>query len=104
MKSIKTKPDAAGSVCPGLHSILRDKSKKILFAGVGNLLRQDDGIGVHIAANMCPGERIGSLSVEMSIENYIGKINRMAPDILVIVDACDFKMEPGYFRLKSHQN
>ncbi len=98
-KSIKIKHDTAGCKCPGLQKILEDREKKILFAGVGNLLRQDDGIGVHISSNLHQGERISSLTVEMSIENYIGKINRMAPDILVIIDACDFKREPGYFRL-----
>jgi hydrogenase maturation protease len=99
MKSIKAMTPGTGSVCPGLQKLLWDKRKKILFAGVGNLLRQDDGVGVRIAANLNQGERISSLVVEMSIENYIGKINRMAPDILVIIDACDFKREPGYSRL-----
>jgi Ni,Fe-hydrogenase maturation factor len=32
----------------------------------------------------------------MGIENHIGKINKLAPDILVIIDACDFGREPGY--------
>ena len=98
-KNINVKPDTAGSFCPGLQELLEDKGRRLLFAGVGNLLRQDDGIGVHIALNLCQGDRIGSLVVEMSIENYIGKINSMAPDILIIIDACNFKKEPGYFRL-----
>jgi hydrogenase 3 maturation protease len=101
LSKIKTRPALTGTVCPGFQKLLGDNRKKILFAGVGNLLRQDDAVGVHIAANLHQGERISSLVVEMSIENYIGKINRMAPDILVIIDACDFKKKPGYFRLMS---
>jgi hydrogenase 3 maturation protease len=72
---------------------------KILCAGVGNLLRKDDGVGVHIAGGIIQGSGISSLLVEMGIENYIGKINRLAPDLLVIIDACDFNEPAGFCRL-----
>jgi hydrogenase maturation protease len=42
---------------------------------------------------------ISSLVVEMGIENYIGKINSMNPDFLVIIDACDFNEAAGFCRL-----
>lgn len=82
-----------------LHELLEDQGTNILFAGVGNVLRKDDGVGVFIAKQITGGNKISSLVVEMGIENYIGKINSLSPDILVIVDACDFKELPGFGKL-----
>jgi hydrogenase maturation protease len=71
----------------------------ILFAGIGNVLRNDDGIGVYIACRLVERERIKAIVVEVSIENYIGRINAIPHDVLVLIDAVDFKKEPGYFAL-----
>jgi hydrogenase 3 maturation protease len=81
------------------NALMEVPRKKILFAGVGNVLRKDDGVGVYIAEGIPDRHGISSLVVEMSIENYIGKINRMNPDVLVIIDACDFNEAPGFCRL-----
>jgi hydrogenase 3 maturation protease len=82
-----------------LQHILEIPGKSILFAGVGNVLKQDDGAGVFIARSISHRGGISALAVEMGIENYIGKINTLAPDILVIVDATDFGEKPGFVRL-----
>jgi hydrogenase 3 maturation protease len=79
-----------------LQSILETKERKILFAGVGNVLRSDDGVGVYIVSRIKPGKHISTLVVEASIENYISKINSASPDILIIADCLDFKKKPGY--------
>ncbi|HKK42500.1 MAG TPA: hydrogenase maturation protease [Bacteroidales bacterium] len=79
-----------------LNDILRNNNSKILFAGVGNVLRSDDGVGVYIVSAIEDKLNISTLLVEVSIENYINKINLMAPDILVIADCIDFGKEPGY--------
>ena len=79
-----------------LHDLLDQPPGTILFAGVGNVLKRDDGVGVYIAQKIRQGNGIGGLAVEMGIENHIGKINKLAPDVLVIIDACDFGREPGY--------
>jgi len=79
-----------------LEKILRRKSKTILFAGVGNVLRNDDGVGVFIASGIVQRDNISTLLVEASIENYIAKINSISPDILIIADCLDFNREPGY--------
>jgi hydrogenase 3 maturation protease len=39
------------------------------------------------------------LTVEVSIENYIGKINSLNPDIIVIIDSVDLGLSPGSSRL-----
>lgn len=82
-----------------LQHILDIPGKSILFAGVGNVLKQDDGAGVFIVRGIRKGNGISTLVVEMGIENHIGKINTLAPDILVIIDATDFGEKPGFIRL-----
>ena len=37
----------------------------------------------------------------MSIENYIGKINSLNPDILVLIDCVDLKSTSGTYKLLS---
>ena len=79
-----------------LETILNRKNKNILFAGVGNVLRNDDGVGVFIVSGVENRDHISTLLVEVSIENYINKINSLSPDILIITDCLDFNREPGY--------
>ncbi len=84
-----------------LNKLLSGKEKRILFAGIGNRLRSDDGVGVYISEKIRTNGRISALTVEMGIENYIGKINSLAPDILVLVDCVDLGLPPGSSRLLS---
>jgi hydrogenase 3 maturation protease len=79
-----------------LIELLNRKNQNILFVGVGNVLRSDDGVGVFIVSGIEPGDHIQTLLVEVSIENYINKINSLSPDILIIADCLDFNREPGY--------
>jgi len=82
-----------------LKKLLRQKDRKILFIGIGNLLKRDDGVGVYISGKIKNTSNISALSVETSIENYIGKINSLNPDILVLIDCVDLKSVPGTFKL-----
>jgi len=79
-----------------LAKILNRKDNKILFAGVGNVMRSDDGVGVFIVSGIKERDHISTLLVEVSIENYIQKINTISPDILIIADCLDFNRQPGY--------
>jgi hydrogenase 3 maturation protease len=82
-----------------LNRLLQINDKTKLFVGIGNLLRMDDGIGVYISKKIKTRGTISSLCVEASIENYIGKINSLNPDILVLIDCVDMKEVAGTFRL-----
>ena len=82
-----------------LKNLLSQNDKRILFVGIGNVLKQDDGVGVYISRNIKENKHIFSLTVEVSIENYIGKINSRNPDILVLIDCVDLKLVPGASRL-----
>ena len=82
-----------------LKSILSQKDKKKLFVGIGNVLKTDDGTGVYISRKIKVRGSVSSLTAETSIENYIGKINSLRPDILIIIDCVDLKLAPGSFKL-----
>lgn len=71
-----------------------------LFVGIGNVLKKDDGVGVYVSKNISEKKKIGSLTVEVSIENYIGKINTLNPDVLVLIDAMDLQKTPGSFTIR----
>jgi hydrogenase 3 maturation protease len=74
-------------------------SSCLLFIGVGNVLKRDDGVGVFISQGINERPGILTLTVEVSIENYIGKINSMEPGEIVILDCMELGSEPGTYRL-----
>ncbi len=79
-----------------LDQLIKETNKIKLFAGVGNVLKSDDGIGVYISNNIKESKSIQKLTVEVSIENYLGKINSLNPDVLILVDCMDLGKQPGY--------
>jgi len=78
-----------------LKKLMLKKDKRILFVGIGNVLKTDDGAGVYISSGIKSSSSVSSLTVEVSLENYIGKINSIDPDILVLIDCVDLKSPPG---------
>jgi hydrogenase 3 maturation protease len=82
-----------------LNTLLLQEDKMKLFVGIGNLLKMDDGIGVYICKRIKTKSNISTLNVETSIENYIGKINSLNPDILILIDCVDMKKVAGTFEL-----
>ena len=84
-----------------LNSLLSQKDKKILFVGIGNVLKMDDGVGVYISRKIKNTNNVSALTAEVSIENYIGKINSLNPDLLVLIDSVDIQSSPGVYKLLS---
>jgi hydrogenase maturation protease len=82
-----------------LNRLLSQRDRKKLFVGIGNLLKKDDGVGVYISKKIKNRGSVSSLTVEASIENYIGKINTLNPDILILMDCVDMKSAAGTFTL-----
>lgn len=78
---------------------LLDNRDETLFVGIGNVLKRDDGVGVFISQSLEQYALVNALTVEVSIENYIGKINSLAPEKLILIDCVDFGKNPGYFKL-----
>lgn len=83
---------------PELKDLL-ERASRLLFIGVGNVLKRDDGVGVVISKQIIERPAIKSLTVEVSIENYIGKINSLEPREIVIVDCMELGHSPGTYRL-----
>ena len=82
-----------------LSSLIQQTDNRKLFAGIGNVLKSDDGIGVYISNEIKETDTIQKLTVEVSIENYLGKINSLNPDVLVLIDCVDFGKTAGYYEL-----
>ena len=78
---------------------LLKRAKRLLFIGVGNVLKRDDGVGVVISRQIIEKPTIRSLTVEVSIENYIGKINSLEPGEIVLLDCMELGSSPGTYRL-----
>ena len=83
---------------PELEDLLAE-AVDLLFIGVGNVLKSDDGVGVVISKQIIERPAIRSLTVEVSIENYIGKINSLEPEKIVIIDCMELGSTPGTYRL-----
>ncbi len=82
-----------------LHKLLSQNYTKILFVGIGNVLKMDDGVGVYISQQIRNTGRRTALTVETGIENYIGKINSLNPDVLILIDCVDMKSPAGTYKL-----
>ncbi len=82
----------------GLADIL-EKRDQMLFVGVGNVLKSDDGVGVVISRQIKETDQNLALTVEVSIENYIGKINSLDPQAIMILDCMEMGSPPGTCRL-----
>jgi len=82
-----------------LAELLTGKGRKTLFVGIGNILRQDDGIGVYISTRLKESDTIKVITAEVSIENYIGKINSVEYDVLVLIDCVDIRKPAGSYEL-----
>ena len=83
---------------PDLADIL-GKANRLLFIGVGNVLKSDDGVGVIISRQILETDHHSALTVEVSIENYIGKINSLDPQAIMILDCMEMGSPPGSCRL-----
>ncbi len=77
---------------------------EVLFVGMGNRIKHDDGVGIYIAAELKNRHSCKVIVAENSIENYLGKINAQQKDYVVFIDAVNFGKEPGYTQLLPVQN
>jgi len=73
-------------------------SGKVVILGIGNTLRQDDGIGSLLAHRIKDKVPYIVYDSGPTPENYLGKIIKDKPDNIVIIDAVDFGGAPGEFR------
>jgi len=72
---------------------------KVVILGIGNTLKNDDGIGSIIASRIKGKVPYLVYDAGPTPENYLGKIIKDKPDNIVIIDAADFGGKPGEFRI-----
>jgi hydrogenase 3 maturation protease len=77
---------------------LKDGST-IAVMGVGNPDRGDDGSGPYIAEKLINDGFKNVFNCLSVPENYLGKVGKLDPDIVLIADAVDMGRPPGFFTL-----
>ncbi|MFX1294350.1 MAG: hydrogenase maturation protease [Promethearchaeota archaeon] len=88
-----------------LEKILIENCKppaRIAVLGSGNYLRADDFLGVTIIQNLkeqLKNDSILLLEAETAANEFFPTILEWKPTHLIIIDAADFKAEPGTFNL-----
>ncbi len=71
---------------------------KVVYMGIGNILRGDDGIGPELVARLSD-KGLYTVDAGTVPENYIRSVARLDPDTVVIIDAVHLDREPGAVEL-----
>jgi len=71
---------------------------RIVFVGVGNRMRGDDGIGPVLIDHL-NGHLPNTIDTGVTPEEYTGVIKRLNPSVIVICDSADCGAEPGSVRI-----
>lgn len=74
-------------------------SGKVVILGIGNTLQNDDGAGSLLASRIQGKVPYIVYDASSSPENFLGKIIREVPENIVIIDAADFGLSAGEFRV-----
>lgn len=73
--------------------------ESLLFVGLGNRIKSDDGVGIYIAEKLKSKGLQNIIIAENSIENYFGRINRARVKDLIFIDAVDFGEPPAFCKI-----
>jgi len=73
-------------------SIIKEfiKNKKVVFVGIGNTLKGDDGVGcffVEELSKKIKNDNVNFINAGVCLENYLSKIVKLNPEIVIFVDA-----------------
>ena len=85
----------------GLREYFGEGKWKVVLIGVGNPLRGDDGVGVRIIEQMQATQLpdVMLLNTETVPEAFTGKVIEYRPTHVLLLDASNFRGEPGEARL-----
>ena len=91
------KDEIESSIKNVIEKLKRFKNKKILFFCIGNILKGDDGVGEYIYKRIHnKRENVLKINGGNAPLNYIGKIQQLLPEVVIIIDSIDSKNIPGY--------
>lgn len=74
-------------------------SGRVLIVGVGNTLRSDDAFGPELIKRIKDKTGADCLDVGPTPENYIGKIIKLKPNVILFVDTVSMDEEVGTVKL-----
>jgi hydrogenase 3 maturation protease len=85
-----------------LVSFLKDATVVVVI-GMGNELRADDAVGLHVVRLLKPfiHERLKVFEGHMTPEAYIGPACALHPTHVLIVDAAELHQKPGSWQILS---
>jgi hydrogenase 3 maturation protease len=72
---------------------------KIVFLGVGNILRGDDALGPELISKLREETDLVCIDAGTAPENYAGKVVKEDPDTVIIVDAAHLGLKPGEYEV-----
>ena len=75
-----------------------------VIVGIGNALKGDDGAGPKVCSILKGKIAAEVIDAGTTPENYIGRLVRMSPKKLLIIDAIDFGSPPGTLKIFSAQD
>lgn len=80
--------------------MINNHGGKIVVLGIGNRLRNDDAAG-SVVAELLKNTDAGIISIdsETTPENWTGKIARINPEKVIIIDTANFNGKPGEIRV-----
>lgn len=70
---------------------------KTVIVGIGNTMRGDDGFGPALIEKIKDEVKAVCIDTGTTPENYVGKITRMRPDTILLVDAVHLGLAPGEY-------
>ena len=88
-----------------LQAVLKkwlNNSKKVVIAGIGNPIRNDDYIGVkivHESKNKVLPSRVQIYECETVPESFLEPIIELNPTHVLLIDAAILRLKPGTIRL-----
>lgn len=83
---------------PGIESRFQFKGK-VVIVGIGNLLRGDDGFGPALIKLIEGKVEAICIDAGTAPENYSGKIVKLEPDTILIVDAVQLNTQAGVYEV-----
>ncbi len=83
-----------------LTDFLQD-NKKLVIMGIGNDIRGDDGVGPYIVENIkdLASSKVSIINATTAPENFTGKIRKLDPTHILIIDAVIMNEGPGKIKL-----
>lgn len=86
----------ADGLAEGLaQKLQRTLQGRLCVMGVGNVNYGDDGFGVYLAEQLLAGGASDVIVAGIDPEHYLGQIADQGFDHLLVIDAANFRHEPG---------